>query len=238
MTQAVARLQSEDELTRRAYRFRCSLDRGTPDDDASYHAAHYLFHSMPNERFYIEGMLLAGADNTRITKSLPFDGEDVVQAYHDLFFCVRPYRDKPAWVYSAVFNGPVYRTHQADRNGVALRLAWMLGPDLFEAMNCAGMTTEAERQRMREMIDSVLHSQVAELALSACSRHDLPDWIGAFITKADEARKAGGSDDYQEALSTFLDGVSLSVADPTATSNLNLPAREPRAIEVEVISDG
>lgn len=238
VTQAVARLQSEDEIVQRAYKFRCSLDRGTPDDDPEFHAAHYIFHSLPNERFYIEGMLIGGADNERIIRSLPFDDQDVVQAYHDLFFAVRPYRDRPAWVASAVFDGPVYRAHHADRKGVAIRLAWMLGPELFETVTCIGTTSEAQRQHLREMIDSVLHSQVAELSLSACSRHDLPDWIGSFLTKADEARKAGGSDDYQEALGSFLDGISMSVADPTANRNLNLPAREPRAVEIEVISDG
>jgi hypothetical protein len=237
-TQATARLRSEDEATRRAYMFRRALDRGTPDDFPDLHAAHHVFHTRPHARFFLEGMLLAGADNERIASvSADVDAVSVVQAYHDLFFAVRPYLKKPAWVVASVFQGPVYRTHAMDRSGIMLRVAWILGPQAFETMVCRGNATELDRNQIRTMVETILHSQLAEVAFSAATRQDLPDWITAFLAKVDDAKAPGSSDaEVSGHVVSFLDGLALSVADPTDTRNLNLPAREARAIAIPEVA--
>ena len=233
--QAVARLQSEDRQTRKLYAFKRALDRGASDTYAVYHAAHYLHNSLPEQRFILEGMLLAGADNPRVAQQLALgdQGLEVVQAYHDTFFEVRPYLDKPAWITAAVLEGPSYRAHQHDRKGLTLRLAWLLGLQVFEElMFRAGRSTEAQSV-ICELVEGIMHSHVAELAFSAGSRSELPEWVGGFLGRVEDQRRKGGAggDDYAEAISSFLGGMGLSVADPTDERNLSLPAREPRAVE-------
>lgn len=236
LSEASARLQSEDKETRLAYRFKRAFDHGEIDRYPMHHAAYQLYLENGMSRLFLEGMLLGGADNEAIMENAPFCDEQILEVFHDLFFCVRPYRTKSSWVVSYVIRGSLNSTNMHDRSGMSLRLAWLLGADVFSQMMMRGRLGEAGRSSVRDMVKDISYSQLAEFALSANSRHEAPEGLRMLIEWKHEAGSSGGSDDkMSDAISTFLGDMGITVADPTEASNLQLPAAEPRYIECEVV---
>lgn len=231
-TQAAVRLQSEDPGVRRAFGYKRALDRGTPEDFGPEHAAHYLYTSDPRRRYFIEGLILGreGSDE-RIAEFAGVPISDIILAYHDLFFAIRPFLDSPGWIAAAVFDGMPYRTHPGDIRGIHHRLAWLLGHNAFRQL-VNGRVDFDSRSEFNAVIADVLRSNVLELSLTVAARHESPDWLRAFTELANKEMDAevGGDSSFEEAAGQFLDSLGISVADPTDASNLELPAREPRAI--------
>jgi len=236
LSEATARLQKEDDETRLLYRFKRSLDCGDVDRYPAHLAAYQIYVENAIARLYLEGMLLAGATDDAIMEQAPFCDERILEVFHTAFFNVRPFRTKSSWVVSYVIRGSLNSANAHDRSGMSLRLAWLLGADLFEQMLFKGTLGERGRGVVREMVKDISYSQLAEFALSASSRHEAPEGLRMLIEWKHEAAGGGGVDDkMSDAISTFLGDLGITVADPTESRNLQLPAAEPRHIECEVV---
>ncbi len=59
--QALSRLKEEDETTQAAFKFKRSLDRGMGAAYPEFDAAHELFMNQPQDRTFMEILLLSGA---------------------------------------------------------------------------------------------------------------------------------------------------------------------------------
>ncbi len=237
--QAAARLQSEDQGVRRAYAYKKALDRGTPEDFGPEHAAHYLYTSDPKRRHFTEGMILGReTSDEAISTFAGLYSVPTVRAYHDLFFAVRPFLDSPGWIAASVFDGMPYRTHPGDIQGIQHRLAWLLGAPAFVQLVRGRVSIDSQAE-FNQVIADILRSNVLELSLTVAARHESPDWLRAFTELANKEMESGmgGDSNFDEAAGLFLDAIGISVADPTDQSNLELPAREPRAIPCEVTRD-
>jgi len=235
-TAALARLQQEDEVTRRAFEFRRALDRGLmPGEFKKHEAAYELFMNRPEMRLQLEGFLIAGEKDDPIAYDI-YSTPEVVELYHDLFFWVRSGLDRPIWLNSAVFGGlPHTNTHLGDTRGTALRMAYKLGPVAFREMLGAGLSSETTVQQMKSMVHEVLMTQVAMMSFSAGTHRELPEWVGRLMDQKDSGASSGNND-MDRAIDVFFEDLSISVADPTDERNLNLPAREERAGSYEVIT--
>lgn len=235
-TAALARLQDDDALTRRAYEFRRALDRGfVPAEYREIEAAYDIFMNRPDMRMQVEGLLIAGADDETIAYQA-FSPSKVIELYHELFFWVRPGLNRSAWLNSAVFGGlPQMNAHMGDLRGTVLRLAMKIGAHAFLEMISAGLSTDTTTQQLKAMVNEVLMTQVAMMSFSASRSHELPEWVGKLMDQKDSGQGAGNSD-MDRAIDAFFDGLGISVADPTEQRNLELDAREERFGECEVVS--
>lgn len=235
LSAATARLAQEDQQVRDAYRFKRALDYGELDKYPLHYAAYQLYLENGISRLLLEGMLLSGAEDERIMETAPFCDGRILQVFHDTFFCVRPFRTRAAWVVSYVIRGALHNTSPHDRTGMALRLAWLLGPDLFEKLLMTGGLGDNGRQRVIDMVKDVAYTHLAEFSLSAANRHEAPEGLRLLIEwKHDSAGSGGGENKMSDAISSFLGDMGITVADPTDASNLKRPAAEPRYVECEV----
>lgn len=233
--QALSRLKHEDETTQAAFRFKRAFDRGMIDAYPVFEAAYELFMSDPQDRTSMEILLLAGADNNLIAEKLGIASSDVVDVYHDLFFAVRPYRAKAtAWIASKVFGSFSHQgVHRNDRHGIALRLAWLGGIEVAIGLLDGDLSNEAVISALRLIAQGALVANAAETALTGFTR---PDQAPEFFRISMDMEAAGGSGgEFEKQVTAFLDELTLTVADPTDQSNLELPAREERVAEYEVI---
>lgn len=233
-TQAIYHLRSADQQTIDAYRFKRGIDRGERFDGTAIAAAYELFINRFEERLYVEGHLLAGSANEQIAPRVPC-GPDDVQAYHDVFFDIRERRDAPAWIIGQLFQGGLYGPmNLRDRSGVAHRIAWMAGPEIFEAY-ATGKSNPQIMDVLKDRIRDMLAKQSLINAMCLSGKGDLDvEVLRIFIDDtnkniADTVKTAAGSKEANEVILDFLRQVPLIVADPTDPRNLTLDAREPRA---------
>ncbi len=86
---------------------------------------------------------------------------------------------------------------------------------------------------LRLIAQGALVANAAETALTGFSR---PDQAPEFFRISMDMKPAGsGGGDFEKQVGAFLDELTLSVADPTDQRNLELPAREERVVDYEVI---
>lgn len=236
--QALARLRKDDEPTRRAFRFKRALDRGFGADEyPEIEAAYAIYLDEPHSRMCLEALLLAGAHDDQIQEHMWIDGS-VIEAYHDIFFCVRPGLNKVAWVCSAVFGGfPHQGAHRSDRHGIALRLAWLGGYDVVETLMKDGFAPDRARVAMLTVMKDTMIKHAMETSLTLGNSYEVPEWLRIVVESGKDEKVAAADEDLLSAVDTFLDGYALSVADPTEERNLNLPKREARVADYEVIED-
>jgi hypothetical protein len=237
-SQAVYHLRGADAATVDAYRFKRAVDRGEPWPDTPTAAAYELF-IQPNrfeERLFVEGMLLAGAKNEDFAAKVPCAPADV-QAYHDLFFDVRPRLEAPAWIVGQLFHGGLYGPmNLRDRAGVVHRLAWMAGPQIFEAY-ATGNQDPALREKMAERIKDIVAKQslISSMCLAGHGGEVDIEVLRVFIDVdrqiKETVKNIGADESSQAVLAEFVRSVPFKVADPTDVRNLTLPAIEPRAAD-------
>lgn len=235
-TAATARLRDEDEITRRAYAYRCALDRNFGDKDPAFHRAHQLFMGNKHLRLHVEGLILGGADNDLICDAAFLGDPEVVELYHETFFWVRPALNKPLWINAVVLDGMAQmNTHPGDITGCIYRLAWKLGHQTFYQLLQQGICPETTLVQLKRMTVEVLTTQLATLSFSAGVGRELPEWAGGLLNAKDDMQKAGNTSDFEKSLDAFFEGLSIAVADPTDNRNLTLPAREARVADYEVV---
>lgn len=233
-TQALHRIQSADQRTRDAYRFKRAVDSGfEPQDWPDIAAAYELFTNRPRERLAIEGMLLAQADDLSAAAMIGCGAEDV-SAYHDLFFDVRPQLGHAAWVVGQLFQGGLYAAF-SPRDVVAQmhRVAWLGGPEIFQAYY-TGKYDDTIRSQMVERIRDLMSKQTLLAAGCVNGGAELNmELLRVFIDDTNHAVANTISSSTNEQLGgevlKFLSAMPLTVADPTDKRNLSLPAIEPRA---------
>ncbi len=232
-SEAVSKLQSADPATREAFLFKRALDAGLDVSRwPSYSAAYELYSSREKERLFVEGLLLAGAPNELVADMSACDPEDV-QAFHDLFFDVRPRLDKPGWVVAHLFGGTLYGAiNPRDKVAQLHRIAWLGGEDVFLSYY-SGEWNPKLGNNLAALIKGVLAKQSLLASMCITGRDEINiDVLRVFLetTKEDIAKTVGGGSKEQEAaVMEFIKSVPLTVADPTDQRNLNLPAREKRA---------
>jgi hypothetical protein len=238
-TEALPRLKKEDEVTRRAFKFKRAFDKGLGDDYPEFNAAHYIYVNKHHTRHILEALLLAGASNSKILEYVWADVEDVIQAYHDLFFCVRAGLNKPAWICSTVFGGlPHQNVHQLDKHGIFLRLAWYGGLTVAEELIRGGTLTEEVRMQLRDVMKDALLRSATETALTLTSRSDQAPELLRITLDSSEEDAGAKIGEYERAVADFMGDLSITVANPKDERNLSLPAREELDVEYEVINDG
>lgn len=199
-------------------------------------AAYSLYMGATAVRGILEGYLLTGADDERISESFCCRPETVA-AYHELFFDVRSRLHAYAWVSSAVFGDVAYTgINKGDRQGMLHRIAWLGGLELFES-------TLSPRANIRDIADT--YRQVIERALvqnsleTAISCGNNPEAAYQLLTTTVD-KLTGTSDPNaaankeQDAITAFVQSIGITVADPTDEANLKLPKRELRESEYEV----
>lgn len=232
---AAARLEKEDELTKRAYEFRRAMDHGTEYRHPVMDAAYQLFLNEPSLKMLVDGMLIAGCDDHQIADQAMTD-EQVIACYHDTFFWVRPGLDKSAWLNSVVFGGMLeVNANSRDVYGVVLRLARKLGGTAFIDLISAGIANASTLQQLMSITRQVLTTQAAMISFTVGGGRDLPEWVVSVAS--DKANTTGAVDDASKAVDEFLAGITLSVADPTEVRKITPPAREERVLTYEVVND-
>jgi hypothetical protein len=197
-----------------------------------------LYTNRPREKMLVEGFLLAGASDEDVCKHMdmsPFD----VAAFASLFFDIRG--RKPVTVASWVFGGFAHNGASIkDRTGMAHRIAWIGGMDVYVRYLTQGLAPTEERKLMKQFTMDATLRAATEFALTATSRPDQAMdviRVATELAKADEeaAKEANeakkGSAD--EAIADFVSSLSISVADPNDPANLSLPKEEKRVTHYE-----
>ena len=235
LDQARYKLRSADSVTRTAFDFKRMADAGL-DTGAwpEITAATDLQLNRSAERTFCEGLLLAGADNAEIARHMGCHPGDV-QAFHDLFFDVRPYRENAGWVVARLFGGSLYSSvSHRDVVGKLHRIAWLGGPHVFLAyytgVREAFVTTEVQ-----DLVKDVLRKQSLLTSMSVSGNDESAVEILRLMledsTKDVASVAAGGDEQTANAMLGFLKTMTLTIADPTVEANQQLPARELRAHE-------
>ena len=236
--QVLGLLSREDKKTRTLYDFKREMDTSPEIRFPSYFAAHSIYQTSPALRLAVEGYLLTGASSAEIAEDADCDPEDI-DVYHDCFFDVRGRLSKKAWLCYALFQGLPHRgCHLNDQLGLMHRIAVFGGLDFVKAYLAHGLTHEV-RENLIEMAKDMMSKMTLELALSGSIRQDQVEVVRIALEKPKGEGAGGGlSPEFETALTSFVEAMSLSVADPTNEHNLSLPARERRAreYEAEVIS--
>ncbi len=234
-SQALYLLESADTVTRRAYLFKRAVDSGLDGSRWSdVEAAHELWANRPGDKLFVEGLLLGGAEVDKIAYQAGADVADI-RAYHDLFFDVSNHLDKPGWLVARLFQGGLYApVSSRDRVGIMHRLAWLSGPEIFSAFYTGRYDAEIKgvlHTRLHDMLAK--QSMLAAMCLGGRGELDI-ELLRIFVADSQKtvAEVASGGDaKTAQAIHTFLTSIPMSVNDPKAVENLNLPAREPRAAE-------
>lgn len=228
-------------MVRRAYSYKRSLDRGTgDDDDPDYHGAHYIFAVDQLLKNQIDILLVSGADNQTICQHLADESlESTVQAYHDIFFAVRPWLGRPIQMIRCVFEGETYCVNRSDNRGFALRMAWVMGTQIAESL-LTSRISDAQLSDIRETIRNVLTLQLSRVAYSASYSYEMPGALDRLSELGgilfDEGKDGESSDgEHAGAVRKFFEGMGITVADSTDRRNLDLPAEETQPVlEYEV----
>ena len=228
-----------DDTCRRAYEFKrmrdpkISVSVKYPDIAAAYDI--YMGENL--RRGLLEGYLLTGADDDRIAASFGCHPKTIT-SYHDIFFDVRPRLSAHAWITSSVFKDlPYTGVHKGDRQGMIHRIAWIGGLSAFEASISPRASVSDVFSIYQDVIERALAQNSVEIVLSGAGSPEVSSQFLATTMekiKSNSERKGGGSSDYEEAVTAFVRGVGITVADPTISANLKLPARELREAEYEV----
>lgn len=236
-SQAAYHLRGADPMVVAAYRFKRALDGGLPIEREDIADAYELFHNRPEQRLYVEGMLLGGLDDTAAGLGVCATA-DVVAAFHDIFFDVRSRRDHEGWIVSLLFQGMLYgNPTPRDRTGLMHRISWLGGADLFRAYY-TGKFDPALRDKLLQRQSDMVAKQSLLTAMCighGSGEHHVGLMIGhieraqAEVAKA--AEHATGDKGLADTIMGFLQSIPTQVADPLDKANVNLPAREPRAHE-------
>lgn len=238
-TRGLAYVQ-DDPILKRGYLFKRAMTKrhGPSIDYPEMMSAYQYYMGTLVTRGMLEGYLLTGAENERIAQSFCCRPE-VIAAYHDLFFDVRPRLEAFAWINSAVFGDVAYTgVAKYDRHGMLQRIAWLGGVDLYESLLSPRSKVKDVAEVYREVIERALVQNSLETAISTGNNpevaYQLLTTTVEKLTPKDDGQSA--DDEYQEAVTAFVQSVGISVADPTQDANLKLPARELRESEYEVHS--
>lgn len=239
------RLPREDAFVRLAVQFLTAPGPIREDLVPEVAAAAELIVNRPHERAHLEGLILAGADNPKIMEYMEIPAQ-VIDMYSALFFDVRG--RKPSTVASMVFQGFAHKgTHPGDRLGIAHRIAWMGGVQIFERFITNGLMPDETRNLLKQFNIDVMLKNTAELIMTAGARGDQAvEFVKLSLdvereeqeAKAEKAALAAasagpGEETLEAALSNFTSGLAISVADPTLEANLTMPKAEKRVAHYE-----
>lgn len=244
--QGVARYKldsMDDPAIRSAYEYRRTADRRmSVADFKTIPDAYALYIGDVTKRMVIEGLLLCDPEYvpySMIAEAMHID-TSAVHAYASLFFDVRPYLDSWGWIFSQFFRSNLVESLSTrDNLALARQIAVMFGHEIFiqyyksklgfdakakvafgdrihEIYYKQALLTSKQRGHWSERDGKVLDSVIVDL------RHELGD--------------KGGDADHSAAMMAFLKAVPFTVADPSLDSNLQLPAREPRAHELIAVA--
>jgi hypothetical protein len=234
-SQALYQLRDADPIVRDAYAFKVRADAGLDTSRwPAMQAALELQTQREKERLFVEGLLLTGAPNDTIAQHLGCAPEDV-QAFHDLFFDVRPHLKHAGWLVGQLFGGSLYQTiNPRDKVGQLHRIAWMGGESVFLSYY-TGKRVKADAAVVAELIQDMIRKQSLLASMCLVGRDEVNiDLVRVFIesTTEDVVNEAAGHDKaLADAIFSFTKAIPLTVADPTDERNLKRAARELRAHE-------
>jgi hypothetical protein len=238
-TEALPRLRHEDEVTRRAFRFKRMFDKGLGDEFPEMHAAHHIYINQPHYKDILEVLLLSGASDEKILDYVWAKSCGVITSYHDLFFAVRPGLSKPGWICASVFGGmPHQSVHHLDRHGIMLRMAWYGGLSVVEDMLKGGILSADVQDKLRSVMKDALLRNAAETALTLNNNSEQAPDLLRITMDMPSANSDKDVSPLEEVVDDFLGGLTLTVADPTDKRNLSLPAKEVCDVDYEVLKDG
>jgi hypothetical protein len=232
--QAIPRLKNEDAMTKRLFKYRRAESRNMGFEYKDMCAATEIYQTRPHERMIIEALVLAGADNEKVLEYVELSDSDL-EAYLSTFFDVRNRR--PGTVCSMLFQGMPHRgTHVHDQLGIMHRLAWFGKLPVIEKVLGQGLMGPEVQGTLRTILNDTLLKNSVETAMTIGTRSD----IAAEILKitldstASDKSEEGSSNEYGQAVRSFMDKAGLTVADPSENHNL-LSVTPTKTVEAEVI---
>lgn len=233
-----------DPLTEEVVRFKYDYDRGLGFRHPAYDGASQLFFQKSDLRLGIEGGLLCGRESSELEQVMGVPAE-VIDAYHDMFFDVRPRLDNDGWISSVVFGGFAHiGADSRDARGLALRTAWIGGWDLFYHLIRKGFTTQQEQDLTKMLIESVSCRRASGMAFTAGNYPGSMEFIRTYLDmskKAEDQDASAAAAEGRQLLTAFAERVLGTgrkrqlVADIGDERNLQLPAREPRVAQYEEV---
>lgn len=236
-TQAQYQLRDCDEVTKRAYLFKRAADAGLDTSRwPEFVAAHELWSNRPDDKLFIEGLLLGKQSVDLIAYQICCDPLDI-STFHDLFFDVTDKLDRPGWLVARMFQGNVYTPlNSRDRSGIMHRLAWLAGPELFRSYY-TGTWDDTIKDVMRIRFEDMVSKQALLSAMCIGGRGELDiETMRLFVDSTKKAIadtvNASGDKEVQGAMLEFFAGMKVSVANPLEAQNIGLPKREKRAHEI------
>jgi hypothetical protein len=167
-----------------------------------------------------------------------------LQAYHDLFFEVRPAFEQGSigWLGCQLFRTGLY-SHVSSRDhiGKMHRIAWLLGSRVVLSYLTGGYhgtkPVDVQKAIAEHIRDYMLKlSSLNVMCMSGQGGELSIKMLEVMLddvnkTLASKVAEQSGAEHGVEIL-RFLREVSVAVADPTDKRNLALPAREPRAADL------
>jgi hypothetical protein len=233
--QAVPRLKAYDELTKRLFRYRRAESRNMGFDYPDMKAAAEIYQTRPHERMIIESLVLAGASNDKVLEYVELSNSDL-EAYLAVFFDVRD--RKPGTVCSMLFQGMPHRgTHVHDQLGIMHRLAWFGKLPVVEKVLGQGLIGPEVQGLLRTILNDTLLKNAVETAMTLGTRADIaPEMLKLTLDTGKDDKEPNVADDYVGAIKDFMGKASLTVADPTDTTNMAPVNPTPKTVEAEVIS--
>ncbi len=237
--------EEEDPLLTRVYRFKRFLDRNLAEEDPEMAVAHEIYTNDYPQRMMLEGLLLAGGTNEDVVAALGLHPK-VSEVYHDAFFDVRRWIPFPMKICSMIFQGAAHQnTHAHDRLGIAHRVSWFLGKDYLVEYCLGGTMSPALAEQLRVTMERFLLQIGLETAMTT-ARHseNAHEFVKLALNPREKVKETGGSGkngtspELQEAMTEFMGQLTISVADPTDSTNLTQSPRELRESEYEVKSNG
>ncbi len=242
--QARFMLRDADPMTFRAYRLKRAMDRSFYSEDEAVKAAYTVWTSRPALRRRLESAILSGMDSEEVSRYTQTH-QEAVQAYHDVFFDVRPFLERSdegaGWIADELFGGHTFRFgSEKDEDLLLHRLSWLGGPLVYRAFLAFGDSKELEQafsDRIVETMRGIMKRQMLLLPLLAAQKGEQGlellrialEATASTITVQKPAHEAA-LERLRSGITAFIDKVPLSVADPTRPSNvLSADGSEPRA---------
>lgn len=235
--QAFPRLKSHDTMTRKLFKYRRAEARNMGFEYPDMQAAVEIYQRRPHERMIVEALALAGADNDKILEYVECSSTDL-EAYLAVFFDVRNRR--PGTVCSMLFQGMPHRgTHTHDQLGIMHRLAWFGKLPVVEKVLGQGLLGGEVQLLLRDILNDTLLKNSVETALTMGTRPDVAAELLKITldnTSPDDTNTDGGGE-LGKAVRSFMDNISLTVADPTEPHNLVSMDAPLKTVSAEVIYD-
>jgi hypothetical protein len=231
-----ARLKKEDAQTVRAFKGKEAFDNRHPVvQDLPIHESIQIFSNNIEYRAFIEGLLLAGANDNEIAELLEID-PTTATVYNDTFFDVRSRLTKPAALCALVFHGmPQAGCAPEDRIGLTHRIAYLGGLTLFKDVICGNISSGELSSMYVNITKKLLSQRSVETALTFNQRSEhAPEFLKFTISEdAKSKNDDDGTGDLAKIAKAVIGKLSVSVADPTDESNVS-EAKELRSHEYQV----